>query len=150
MYRWQTFYDGQAIHPRLSAPNLKTAAQTDAEEICKLCLFRELGGFALLLREENKSQCKRMHCFPEAYKVAGCSDGIKWGLPYSVSLWMAPRMEQHRGSSERLVGRCGPWESWLLAVVPCENHHLQGERGASEREGDKNAKWEPKRDMRKK
>jgi len=26
------------------------------------------------------------------------------------------------------------------------NQHLQGEQDASERKGDKNAKWEPKRD----
>lgn len=58
----------------------------------------------------------------------------------------APVMEQHRGRSERLVERCGPRESWLLAIVPCVNQHLQGEQDASERKGDKNAKWEPKRD----
>lgn len=59
---------------------------------------------------------------------------------------MAPVMEQHRGRSERLVERCGPRESWLLAIVPCVNQHLQGEQDASERKEDKNAKWEPKRD----
>lgn len=35
--------------------------------------------------------------------------------PFSFAL--ALKTEQHGENSERLVGRCGPWESWLSAIA---------------------------------